>query len=140
VRDALCAAGRFGQKVGKGYYDYDDSRKAVPSPEAQLIIDGFALAAGRTRRAVSQAEILERTLFAMVDEGARLLADGIAQRASDIDVVWVNGYGWPAYRGGPMYWADQVGLGKIVDRLQAHGQPVAPLLSEMAAKGERFTS
>lgn len=138
VRDALCAAGRLGQKAGKGYYDYDEARQATPSAEALAIIDAFARGQGRARRDVPRDDILERTLYAMVDEGARLLAEGIAQRASDIDVVWVNGYGWPSYLGGPMHWAERTGLAHIVERLRAHGMPVAPLLAEKAARGERF--
>jgi len=138
IRDALCSAGRFGQKAGKGFYDYDDQRRPTPSPEAQAIIDDFAGRAGTARRAVSDEEILERTLYPMVNEGAKILADRIAQRASDIDVVWVYGYGWPVYRGGPMFWADLTGLQKIVDGLNKHGFEVAPLLAEKAAGGERF--
>jgi 3-hydroxyacyl-CoA dehydrogenase len=138
VRDALCAAGRLGQKVGRGYYDYDEKRQAAPSAEALAIIDAFARSQGRARRDVPRDDILERTLYAMVDEGARLLGEGIAQRASDIDVVWVNGYGWPSYLGGPMHWAERTGLARIVERLRVHGMPVAPLLAEKASRGERF--
>nr|WP_047165524.1 3-hydroxyacyl-CoA dehydrogenase NAD-binding domain-containing protein [Sphingomonas sp. Y57] len=138
IRDALCAAGRLGQKAGKGYYDYDEKGQPTPSTEALAVIQAFASSQGRARRDVSLNEILERTLYAMVDEGARLLAEGIAQRASDIDVVWVNGYGWPSYLGGPMYWAEKTGLPLIAERLEAHGMPVAPLLAEKAARGEDF--
>jgi 3-hydroxyacyl-CoA dehydrogenase len=138
VRDALCAAGRFGQKAGKGYYDYDESRKAAPSPEAQAIIAAFAARAGHRVRSVGPDEIRERCLFAMVNEGASILAEGIAQRASDIDVVWINGYGWPKHTGGPMFWAEQVGLGRIVERLKSYRIPVAALLAEKARLGERF--
>jgi 3-hydroxyacyl-CoA dehydrogenase len=138
IRDALCAAGRLGQKAGKGFYDYDEQRRPTPSPEAQAIIDGFAAKAGAAKRTVSDEEILERTLYPMVNEGAKILAESIAQRASDIDVVWVYGYGWPVYRGGPMFWADLTGLQKIVEGLKKHGFAVAPSLEEKAAKGERF--
>jgi 3-hydroxyacyl-CoA dehydrogenase len=138
IRDALCAAGRLGQKTGKGFYDYDDQRRATLSPEAQAIIDGFAAKAGAAKRAIGAEEILERTLYPMVNEGAKILAEGTAQRASDIDVVWVYGYGWPPYRGGPMFWADLTGLPKIVAGLEKHGFAVAPLLAEKAAKNERF--
>jgi len=140
IRDALCAAGRLGQKAGRGYYDYDDRRRATPSAEAQAIIASFARASGRAARIIGPDEILERTLYAMVDEGARILAEGIAQRASDIDVVWVHGYGWPAWRGGPMAWGDSVGLARIADRLAAHGLPVAPLLAAKPERGETFTA
>jgi 3-hydroxyacyl-CoA dehydrogenase len=89
---------------------------------------------------VTTAEIVERTLYPMVNEGARILAEGKAQRASDIDVVWIYGYGWPVYRGGPMFWADTEGLKKIVAGLEKHGFDVAPLLREKAEKGERFSA
>lgn len=138
VRDALCAAGRLGQKAGKGYYDYDENRKAVPSPEARTIIEAFAVQAGHRARSIGQDEIRERCLFAMVNEGANILAEGIAQRASDIDVVWINGYGWPKHTGGPMFWAEQVGLGLIVKRLESYQIPVAPLLAQKARAGEGF--
>jgi len=138
ITDALCAAGRLGQKAGKGFYDYDDQRRATPSAEAQAIIDDFAARSGAAKRAVGSEEILERTLYPMVNEGAKILDEGIAQRASDIDIVWIYGYGWPPYRGGPMFWADRVGLTKIVESLKKHGQPVAPALEAKAAKGERF--
>lgn len=138
VRDALCAKGRWGQKTGKGFYDYDEKRTPSPSPEVQAILDEFAAKAGTTKREVSDQEIIERTLYPMVNEGALILAEGKAQRASDIDVVWIYGYGWPVYRGGPMFWADTEGLQKIVAGLEKHGFDVAPLLREKAEKGERF--
>ena len=138
IIDALCAAGRLGQKAGKGFYDYDDQRHPTPSAEAQAIIDDFAARSGAAKRAIGAEEILERTLYPMVNEGAKILDEGIAQRASDIDIVWIYGYGWPPYRGGPMFWADRVGLTKIVESLKKHGQPVAPALEAKAAKSERF--
>jgi 3-hydroxyacyl-CoA dehydrogenase len=125
IRDALCAAGRWGQKTGKGFYDYDPQRRAAPSAEAQAIIDGFAAQAGRSRRAVDEREIVERTLYPLIDEGFRILEEGVAQRASDIDVAWVHGYGWPAWRGGPMFWAAQEGHARIVAGLEQHGLPVS---------------
>jgi 3-hydroxyacyl-CoA dehydrogenase len=139
LRDALCAAGRLGQKVGKGFYDYDEKRKRTVSPEAQAIIDDYARGQGHVRREIGAEEILERTLYPMVDEGARILADGIADRASDIDVAWVRGYGWPIWRGGPMHWGDRTGLAHIVARLDHHGLDVAPLLRSKAEAGTRFT-
>lgn len=133
IRDALAAEGRWGQKTGGGFYDYDDQRRPRPSPRATAIIDGFR--GDRARRDISDREIMERTLFPMVDEGAAILAEGKAQRASDIDVVWVHGYGWPAYRGGPMFWAQAHGLAAVVAGLERHGVAVAPHLRAAAAAG-----
>ncbi|MFL6793994.1 MAG: 3-hydroxyacyl-CoA dehydrogenase NAD-binding domain-containing protein, partial [Sphingomicrobium sp.] len=99
VRDALCAIDRWGQKKGAGFHDYDDKRRPSPSPVVQQIIEDFAAKQGVERREISDQEIVERTLYTMVNEGAKILEEGIAQRASDIDVVWVYGYGWPVYRG-----------------------------------------
>jgi 3-hydroxyacyl-CoA dehydrogenase len=145
VRDALCAIDRWGQKKGAGFYDYDDKRRPSPSPVVQQIIEDFAAKQGVERREISDQEIVERTLYTMVNEGAKILEEGIAQRASDIDVVWVYGYGWPVYRGGPMFWADTEGAAKIVDGLKRQEQRMKPefsfsqLLLDKAAKGERFT-
>jgi 3-hydroxyacyl-CoA dehydrogenase len=139
VRDALCAKGRWGQKTGKGFYDYDEKRRPSPSAEVQAILDEFAAKAGTTKREISDQEIVERTLYPMVNEGALILEEGIAQRASDIDVVWIYGYGWPVYRGGPMLWADHEGAHKIVAGLEKHGFEVAKLLRDKAEKKERFT-
>jgi 3-hydroxyacyl-CoA dehydrogenase len=145
IRDALCAIDRWGQKKGAGFYDYDERRRPTPSPVVQQIIEDFAKKQGVERRAISDEEIVERTLYTMVNEGAKILEEHIAQRASDIDVVWVYGYGWPVYRGGPMFWADSVGLDKIVDGLKRQEERMKPefsfsqLLLDKAAKGERFT-
>jgi len=138
IRDALAAQGRWGQKTGKGFYDYDEKRRPSPSADVQKIIDDFAAKEGVTKRQVSDEEIVERTLYPMVNEGALILEEGIAQRASDIDVVWIYGYGWPVYRGGPMLWADHEGADKIVAGLEKHGFKVAPLLKQKAEKKERF--
>jgi 3-hydroxyacyl-CoA dehydrogenase len=138
IRDALCAADRWGQKKGKGFYDYDERRRPTPSAEVQKIIDAFAAKQGVTKRQITDEEIIERTLYPMVNEGALILEEGIAQRASDIDVVWIYGYGWPVYRGGPMLWADHEGADKIVAGLEKHGFTVAPLLKQKAEKKERF--
>jgi 3-hydroxyacyl-CoA dehydrogenase len=138
IRDALCAAGRFGQKNGKGFYDYDAKRVGTPSEEALAIIEDFRAKSNLAKRDISDQEIIERTLYPMVNEGAKILAEGKAQRASDIDVVWIYGYGWPVYRGGPMFWANLEGLPKIVEALDRHGVEVAPLLREKAEKGESF--
>ena len=138
IRDALCAEGRFGQKSGSGFYDYDEKRNPAPSPRVQAIIDEFAAKSGKPKREISDEEIVERTLYPMVNEGAKILAEGKAQRASDIDVVWIYGYGWPVYRGGPMFWADLEGADKIAAGLEKHGFEVAPLLKEKAGSKGRF--
>ena len=138
IREALCAKGRWGQKTGKGFYDYDESRQRSASDEVKAIIAEFAARSGVALREVSKQEIFERLLYPMVSEGALILDEGIAQRASDIDLVWLNGYGWPAWTGGIMYWADHEGLGKIVAGLETHGLPVAPLLAKLASEGGRF--
>ena len=138
IREALCAKGRWGQKTGKGFYDYDESRARSPSDEVKAIIAEFAAKSGTAQRAVSKQEIFERLLYPMVSEGALILDEGIAQRASDIDLVWLNGYGWPAWTGGIMYWADHEGLDKIAAGLKAHGLPVAPLLAKLAGDGGKF--
>ncbi|TCD04090.1 3-hydroxyacyl-CoA dehydrogenase [Erythrobacteraceae bacterium CFH 75059] len=139
VRDALCAAGRFGQKAGKGFYDYDETRQRKPSDEVEAIIADFAAREGRPQRSITADEIRERLLYPMVNEGALILDEGMAQRASDIDVVWINGYGWPLYTGGPMFWADTVGLTKVVEGLERHGLPVSDYLRRKAEAGERLT-
>jgi len=145
IRDALCAIDRWGQKKGAGFYDYDEKRRPTPSAVVQQIIEDFAKKQGVERRQISDEEIVERTLYTMVNEGAKILEEGIAQRASDIDVVWVYGYGWPVYRGGPMFWADTVGLDRIVDGLKRQEDRMKPefsfsqLLVDKAGKGEKFT-
>ena len=120
IRDVLCEKGRRGQKTGAGYYDYDAARQAQPSEVTRGIITDFMQRSGHTRREISDTEILERCLFAMVNEACDILAEGIALRASDIDVVWVNGYGWPVYRGGPMHYADTLGRANIAAKLKAY--------------------
>ena len=140
IREALCSAGRWGQKTGKGFYDYDTDRKRSPSEEVKAIIADFASKAGAQQREVSKQEIFERLLYPMVSEGALILEEGMAQRASDIDLVWLNGYGWPAWTGGIMHWADHEGLAKIAAGLKRHGLPVAPLLDELASVGGRFSA
>jgi 3-hydroxyacyl-CoA dehydrogenase len=132
IRDALCAAGRFGQKNGKGFYDYDAKRVGTPSSEALAIIEDFRSKSNLPKRDISEQEIIERTLYPMVNEGYKILAEGKAQRASDIDVVWIYGYGWPVYRGGPMFWGDLEGAGKIVAALEKHGVAVAETLRAKA--------
>ena len=145
LRERLCEQDRRGQKTRAGYYDYDASRNASPSDVTRDIITALMAEQGKTARAISDGEILERCTFAMINEAAKILDEGIAQRASDIDVVWVNGYGWPLYRGGPMWYADTVGLAKIVARLHVlaplMGQDfsLSPLLQRLAAEGGSFT-
>ena len=148
IADALCEAGRFGQKTGKGYYKYEaGSRSALPDPEVEKLIDETLLRLGRKKRVVSDDEILERMMYPMINEGAKILEEGIAARPSDIDVVWLYGYGWPIYRGGPMFWADTVGLKHIADRLSFYAKETndpslepAPLLKKLAAEGKTFAS
>jgi 3-hydroxyacyl-CoA dehydrogenase len=148
IADALCEAGRFGQKTGKGYYKYEaGSRAALPDPEVEKLIDETLARLGRKKRVVSDDEILERMMYPMINEGAKILAEGIAARPSDIDVVWLYGYGWPIYRGGPMYWADTVGLKHIADRLAYYAKETndpslepAPLLKKLADEGKTFAS
>ena len=132
LRDALCAAGRFGQKNGKGFYDYDEKRNRTPSAEANAIIEDFRSKSNMPKRDISDQEIIERCLYPMVNEGYRILEEGKAQRASDIDVVWIYGYGWPVYRGGPMFWGDLEGAGKIVASLEKQGIKVADSLKAKA--------
>ena len=145
LRDALCAGNRWGQKKGAGFYDYDEQRRPTPSPVVQRLIEEFAIKDGITRRDISNQEIIERTLYTMVNEGAKILEEGMAQRASDIDVVWVYGYGWPVYRGGPMHWADSEGLDKIVGGLRNQEARMgsdfsfSTLLIDKAAAGGKFT-
>ena len=138
IRDALAAAGRWGQKTGKGFYDYDEKRNPSPSAETAEIIEDFRQRSNKAKREISDQEIIERTLYPMVNEGALILSEGKAQRASDIDVVWIYGYGWPVYRGGPMFWAGLEGTDKIVAALETHGFAVAPLLKEKAEAKSGF--
>lgn len=140
LRDALCAVGRWGQKTKKGFYDYDDNRQRTPSDEVKAIIADFAAKEGKPQREIDKDEIRERLLYPMISEGALILEEGISQRASDIDTVWLNGYGWPAWTGGPMFWADHIGLDTVVAGLRKHGLPVAPLLERKAAAGEKFNA
>ena len=144
-RDALCEAGLRGQKNGHGFYDYDEKRNRTPSPKVEQLVREFAAKRGIAQRTIDSQEILERLLYPMVNEGALILEEKMAQRASDIDIVWLNGYGWPAWTGGPMFWADTVGLDTVVAGLAKHaprmeGHGLSALLADKAAKRERFTS
>ncbi|MHA3841996.1 3-hydroxyacyl-CoA dehydrogenase NAD-binding domain-containing protein [Sphingomonas aestuarii] len=138
IRDALAAEKRWGQKTQAGFYDYDEKRNPSPSPRVAEIIEDFRKKTNTPQHEVTDEEIVERTLYPMVNEGALILEEGMAQRASDIDVVWIYGYGWPVYRGGPMFWADTEGLKKIVAGLEKHDFAVSKLLKDKAEKGERF--
>ncbi len=143
VREVLCENGRRGQKNGRGYYTYDpETRASTPDPEVEQLIAQFAISQGVTQRELSDQEVLERCLYPMINEGAKILEEKIAIRGSDIDVVWVNGYGWPLYRGGPMHWADSVGLTQIVDKIRSYSAALggkhwelSPLLERLAAEG-----
>jgi 3-hydroxyacyl-CoA dehydrogenase len=143
VREVLCENGRRGQKNGRGYYTYDpETRASTPDPEVEQLIRDFAISKGVEQREVSDQEVLERCLYPMVNEGAKILEEQIAIRGSDIDVVWVNGYGWPLYRGGPMHWADSIGLSEIVERIRHYSDALggahwelSPLLARLAADG-----
>ncbi|MDP3173103.1 MAG: 3-hydroxyacyl-CoA dehydrogenase family protein, partial [Phenylobacterium sp.] len=144
LREVMCELGRFGQKSGGGFYDYDANRNATPSPVAEKAIREFVARSGVTPRKISDEEILDRLILPMIDEGAKILDEGKAIRSSDIDVIWVMGYGWPVYRGGPMYYADQLGLAAVADRMRTYekslGRRFAPssLLEKLAAEGKRF--
>ena len=144
AKEVLCEAGRFGQKNKAGYFDYDDQRNRTPSPVANALLKGLAERLGIAQQQYDGAQVLELLLFPAINEGARILEEGIAQRASDIDVVWINGYGFPAYRGGPMYWADQVGLDRVLSRVEdlhrQYGDWIKPseLLKTLVAEGRTF--
>lgn len=138
IRDALAAEGRWGQKKGAGFYDYDEKRNPTPSPRVAEIIEDFRSRSNMQKREITDQEIVERTLYPMVNEGALILEEGKAQRASDIDVVWIYGYGWPVYRGGPMFWAQTEGLPKVVAGLEKHGFKVAQSLKTAADTGGSF--
>ncbi|MGB5290929.1 MAG: 3-hydroxyacyl-CoA dehydrogenase family protein, partial [Lysobacterales bacterium] len=148
VADKLVAMGRCGQKTGAGVYRYKaGSRTPYPDPEVQTLIQNEAAKLGISQRLISDEEVLTRCIYPLINEGARILQEGIAQRASDIDVVWINGYGFPAYRGGPMHYADRVGLKGIYDQICSYRETLgnefaywepAPLLEKLALKGGKF--
>lgn len=144
--DRLCELGRFGQKTGAGWYKYDQNRRATADPEVTELIRKWAAETGISQREISADEIVDRCIYALVNEGARILEEGYALRAGDIDIIYINGYGFPAHLGGPMWFADTVGLQKVYARvLEFHRQhgPLwepAPLLKELAALGKTFAS
>ena len=138
--DMLAEMGRFGQKTGAGWYKYDDQRRPIPDNALQAMVAEHAKAAGIPQRTICAEEIVERTVYALINEGANILEEGIALRAVDIDIIYLQGYGFPAHRGGPMFYADTVGLRKIYDRVLEFGWQPAPLLSRLAAEGNTFAS
>jgi 3-hydroxyacyl-CoA dehydrogenase len=140
VQDRLVELGRFGLKSGKGIYRYEPgSRAPLPDPEVEAIIAEEAARLGVTQRRITDDEILYRCLLPLVNEGAKIIAEGIALGAVDIDVIYCNGYGFPRLKGGPMFWADSLGLGKVVELLEGFSEKPAPLLVELAAKGKKFS-
>jgi 3-hydroxyacyl-CoA dehydrogenase len=144
IRDVLCEMDRRGQKTGAGYYDYDENRNAKPSPVTEKIINDFIVKSGANPRKISDEEILERCIYPMINEGAKILEEGKAIRASDIDVVWQNGYGWPVYRGGPMWYGDQVGPAKVLAKMKEFQATMgdqfkpAALLEKLVAENKKF--
>jgi 3-hydroxyacyl-CoA dehydrogenase len=144
LEDRLCEMNRFGQKTGAGWFKYDENRRAVSDPEVAELVRGWSADAGVPQRQISHEEIVDRCIYMLVNEGARILEEGYALRAGDIDVIYLNGYGFPKYRGGPMWYADTVGLKQVYQRTlefqQQHGklwQP-APLLERLAKEGKTF--
>ncbi len=144
VEDRLVEMGRLGQKTGSGWYKYDDERRAASDPEIAALLKKWAAESNIPQRQISAEEIVEREIYTLVNEGARILEEGYALRAGDIDTIYVNGYGFPAYRGGPMWYADTVGLKKVYERVREfhkqHGMlwEPAPLLKELAETGKKF--
>jgi 3-hydroxyacyl-CoA dehydrogenase len=144
IRDVLCEMDRRGQKTGAGFYDYDENRNAKPSPVTEKILHDFIVKSGANPRKISDEEILERCVYPMINEGANILDEGKAIRPSDIDVVWENGYGWPVYRGGPMWFGDQVGLPKVLDKMKQFQAQMgdqfkpAALLEKLVSEGKKF--
>jgi 3-hydroxyacyl-CoA dehydrogenase len=143
--DRLCELGRYGQKTGAGWYKYDSNRQPSPDPEVAALVKKWAAEAGIPQRKISRDEIVERCIYALVNEGARILEEGFALRAVDIDIVYLNGYGFPSYRGGPMWYAETVGPKKVYDRIiefrETHGEiwEPAPLLKRLAEAGKGFS-
>src|SRR4051812_44117373 len=146
VREILCEMDRRGQKTGAGFYDYDENRKPRPSPVTTRIIEDLRVKSGVKVRAISDDEILERCIYPMINEGAKILEEGKAIRASDIDVVWINGYGWPRYRGGPMWYGDLIGLDNVLAKMRAWQAEMddvfkpAALLEKLVAEGKKVTA
>ncbi len=144
VADRLCEIGRYGQKTGAGWYKYDENRNRIPDPEVDSLIEQVAAEQGIKRRTITVDEIIERSQYALINEGAKILEEGIALRAIDIDIIYINGYGYPAWRGGPMWYANTVGLKNVYERVsqfhKEHGElwEPAPLLKRLAEEGKTF--
>jgi 3-hydroxyacyl-CoA dehydrogenase len=142
--DRLCELGRYGQKTGAGWYKYDENRRAIPDPEVAQMVRKWSLEAGIDQREISAQEMVDRCIYALVNEGARILEEGFASRAVDIDIIYINGYGFPPYRGGPMWYADTMGLSNVYERVsefhRVHGElwTPAPLLKRLAEAGQSF--
>ena len=146
VADRICEQGRFGQKTGAGWYRYEaGNRTPIPDPEIEALIVQASKDAGIERREISDEEVLKRCLYPLVNEGAKILEEGLAIRSSDIDVIWVHGYGFPRYRGGPMFWADTIGLDEVHETMRRyhaeHGELMRPanLLEKLAKEGKKFS-
>jgi 3-hydroxyacyl-CoA dehydrogenase len=147
ILDKICEMGRFGQKTGRGFYKYDEKRNATPDPMIEELIINHSKEVGIKRRDISDQEIVERAIYSMINEGAKILDEGIAARPLDIDVVWLYGYGFPVYLGGPMFYADTVGLKNIYGAILKYRDLVgakywtpAPLLEKLAKEGKGFYS
>jgi 3-hydroxyacyl-CoA dehydrogenase len=145
IADQICELGRYGQKTGAGFYKYDEKRNAIPDPEIDALIVKYSADNGITRRTISDQEIIDRLVFALVNEAAYIIEEGIAMRAVDVDMIYLTGYGFPMYRGGPMFYADTVGLQAVVARMgefakNRNGEfwKPAPLLAKLAAEGKTF--
>jgi 3-hydroxyacyl-CoA dehydrogenase len=138
IADALCEMGRYGQKTGAGWYRYDENRNPSPDPEVTALIEKLTKEAGIKRRAISAEEIVHRCVYALVNEGAKILEEGFALRAVDIDIIYLTGYGFPVHRGGPMWYADTVGLKKVYDRVIEFNWTPAPLLKQLGEQGKTF--
>jgi 3-hydroxyacyl-CoA dehydrogenase len=144
AEDRLCEMGRYGQKTLAGWYRYNDQRRAVTDPEVAALVRKWSAEAGIPQRNTSPSEMVDRCVYALVNEGARILEEGYALRAVDIDIIYLNGYGFPAYRGGPMWYADTIGLKKVYDRVcefrEQHGElwEPAPLLKRLAEANQTF--
>ncbi|MFO7817916.1 MAG: 3-hydroxyacyl-CoA dehydrogenase family protein, partial [Desulfovibrionales bacterium] len=146
LQEVLCEMGRLGQKSGAGYYKYEKgNRSPIPDPEVEKIIADFAAKHGIKRRDdITDQEILERCIYPIINEGAKIIEEKIAVRPSDLDVIWVNGYGWPVYRGGPMFYADLIGLDKVLETVQKYHAKFgdewkpADLLEKLVKEGKKF--
>jgi 3-hydroxyacyl-CoA dehydrogenase len=145
IEDRLCEMGRYGQKTGAGWFKYDEKRQASSDPELAAMIRKWSAEAGIPQGEISNEEVVDRLIYTLVNEGARILEEGYALRAVDVDIIYLNGYGFPAYRGGPMWYADRVGLGKVLERIREFERRLgnwwepAPLLKRLAEEGRTFS-